>query len=477
MVFQSVTLAAKSLGVDRANIFKVLAGIISRIHGYKFEYVPVPDLEGEVWKKHPRLDVELSTMGRCRTEKTNPSYGCLQSDGYRTKAVGKKSYKIHRLIAETFLDLPNGKRSSIASSKAYQVDHIDMDRSNNKLSNLRWATQSENIRSSYAKNKDRKSCSEVLSKPIKCLNTGMVFQSVTLAAKSLGVDRANIFKVLRGKLSHAGGFKFEYVPVPDLEGEVWKKHPRLDVELSTMGRCRSKRMNASHGCLLRTGYRSVQIHHKTYKVHRLVAETFLPLPDVVSESEELDDSDYEQELLEEAEESDESEEESDEEAYQYYEYRKMGGKHARFLVKQVGGGNYQESDHEKDEPYYFYDKTTGKWKMKEDDEVIECDATAPEELPEAEVISEDKRQKYDEGGVIEQPEYDEYGVILSPGNKRKREELPEAEVISEDKRQKYDEGGVIEQPEYDEYGVILSPGNKRKREELPEAEVVSDLVM
>ena len=47
-------------------------------------YVPVPDLKGGVWKKHPNLDVEVSNMGRCRSKKTNPSYGCLMIDGYRT---------------------------------------------------------------------------------------------------------------------------------------------------------------------------------------------------------------------------------------------------------------------------------------------------------------------------------------------------------------------------------------------------------
>lgn len=48
---------------------------------------------------------------------------------------------IHRLVAETFLS----KRAGLD-----QVDHLDGDRNNNALHNLRWCNQSTNIRHSYA---------------------------------------------------------------------------------------------------------------------------------------------------------------------------------------------------------------------------------------------------------------------------------------------------------------------------------------
>ena len=89
----------------------------------------------------------------------------------------------------------------------YQVDHIDMDRSNNKLSNLRWVTQSENVRASYANNKNRKSHAVARSKPIKCVENGIVYASIKLAAKSLGLG-TNISRVLSGKQSHTGGYTF-----------------------------------------------------------------------------------------------------------------------------------------------------------------------------------------------------------------------------------------------------------------------------
>ena len=51
---------------------------------------------------------------------------------------GKSStMKIHKLVAEAFVDNPEGKRC---------VDHIDGDRANNHRENLRYATYSENNR-------------------------------------------------------------------------------------------------------------------------------------------------------------------------------------------------------------------------------------------------------------------------------------------------------------------------------------------
>jgi len=63
-----------------------------------------------------------------------------QSDdtyGYNTVNLGDKTIKVHRIIANTFLDNPNNHP---------HVDHINRDRKDNRLSNLRFVSLSENQR-------------------------------------------------------------------------------------------------------------------------------------------------------------------------------------------------------------------------------------------------------------------------------------------------------------------------------------------
>ena len=55
--------------------------------------------------------------------------------GYYYVEIGRKKYKIHRLVAKYFLPNPNNLP---------QVNHIDCDKSNNKVTNLEWVTNREN---------------------------------------------------------------------------------------------------------------------------------------------------------------------------------------------------------------------------------------------------------------------------------------------------------------------------------------------
>jgi hypothetical protein len=84
---------------------------------------------------------------------------------YRIVHHNGKNYSVHRMVAETFLENPNNYQT---------VDHIDRNRLNNDVTNLRWASYSMQMRntsqneSCYKKNgthyyEDMKKCRNISS--------------------------------------------------------------------------------------------------------------------------------------------------------------------------------------------------------------------------------------------------------------------------------------------------------------------------
>ena len=82
-------------------------------------------------------DLEISSLGQVRKITTKYIYKQDHKDCYRCLKRSKKTIYIHTLVAETFLGLrPEGM----------VIDHIDGNKDNNALSNLRYTTVSENCK-------------------------------------------------------------------------------------------------------------------------------------------------------------------------------------------------------------------------------------------------------------------------------------------------------------------------------------------
>lgn len=108
------------------------------------------------WKICPTLPYyEVNKSGQIRTTKGKKLVGNKNPEGYIEIKVpsialnndGKqKTIKAHRLIMETF--------NPIQNSEMYVVDHINGKRDDNRIENLRWITQRQNIKfkdENYAK--------------------------------------------------------------------------------------------------------------------------------------------------------------------------------------------------------------------------------------------------------------------------------------------------------------------------------------
>lgn len=115
----------------------------------------------------------------------------LNDDGYpcitlRNDEGKRKTFKVHRLLAELFIPNPDNKP---------EVNHKDGDKCNNELSNLEWVTHSENIQHAWdtgllkststrsaklsAFHKGRKiGESNHKSRPVRLINTGEIFPAM-----------------------------------------------------------------------------------------------------------------------------------------------------------------------------------------------------------------------------------------------------------------------------------------------------------
>ena len=116
--------------------------------------------QGEIFKRYPKS---------CRYGGRKDYYQFVNvkpnASGYLqiNVPIRNTTTLVHRLVAETFLDNPQGYT---------EIDHVNRDKSDNSVANLRWVTPSENM-SNSSKHKRRSSWQNIVATD---LVTGEVYE-------------------------------------------------------------------------------------------------------------------------------------------------------------------------------------------------------------------------------------------------------------------------------------------------------------
>ena len=155
----------------------------------------------------------------------------LNRCGYKTVGLvvvngKKKVYRIHAIKCKAFIYTPNPINVNI-------IRHLNDIKTDNRLENLTWGTTSDNIKDSIRNNRFNHEASvkggiiasaivaKKTSKPIKCIETGIIYPNAYEASRQLGIRRDSIRNCCNHKRGYktAGNFHWEYIMKGENENE------------------------------------------------------------------------------------------------------------------------------------------------------------------------------------------------------------------------------------------------------------------
>ena len=172
----------------------------------------------EVWKDIKGYEglYQISNQGRVKSVKKDlVMTPCVRQHGYLGIQLhgrgghptrNMRTFSIHRLVAEAFIPNPENKS---------EVNHINEDKTDNRVENLEWMTHKEN--SSHAtrgerigranKNGKQSSAVEQLD-----LNGQFIasYPSIHEAMRQTGTHIGGVWAVCEGKCHTSNGYKWRY---------------------------------------------------------------------------------------------------------------------------------------------------------------------------------------------------------------------------------------------------------------------------
>lgn len=174
----------------------------------------------EIWKPIIGYEglYEVSNLGRVRSldRIIKDSRGVIthrlgillklgnDKDGYKLASLSGKTHRVHRLVATSFLNNKNDYP---------QVNHKNGIKHDNRVTNLEWCSQSENIRHSIDKLGRKQSPHENRKVLLKRLEDGRIFKGFKTTARQLNINPGQLYNAIRHKnrTRTAGGYHWEIV--------------------------------------------------------------------------------------------------------------------------------------------------------------------------------------------------------------------------------------------------------------------------
>ena len=164
----------------------------------------------EIWKDIKDYEgmYQVSSEGRVKSLKYGEEKilkNNKNNSGYLSVSLSKdgkrKTYSIHRLVAQAFISNPNN---------LLEINHIDEDKTNNRVENLEWCTKQYN--NNYG-TKNERAAERNTKRILQFTKEGEFIKkwdSTMQIERELGFNGGNITKCCKGKCKLTYGYKWRY---------------------------------------------------------------------------------------------------------------------------------------------------------------------------------------------------------------------------------------------------------------------------